>query len=110
MQTSSPDSKQTLVKGFLEHHGVRGQKWGIRKQPSESSHHETHSLSDDELHKKIKRLELEKKFSDLSSGSKSAGHKYVGDILNKSGKQVVSVALGTAVSLAVGKALKGSLG
>lgn len=98
------------VDTFLAHHGVRGQKWGFRKQRVSESHHETHKLSDDELHKKIKRLELEKKFSELSSGSKSAGHKYVGDILNKSGKQVVSVALGTAVSLAVGKALKGSLG
>lgn len=96
---------------FLEHHGVKGQKWGFRKERVSGAHADAHSLSDDEIQKRIKRMDLEKKYNDLSkSSSKSAGTKYVHDLLQNSGKQAAGAAVGGSVAFIVGKALKAKFG
>ena len=93
---------------FIEHHGVKGQKWGIRNRRTRSS--TAKSLSDDEITKRIKRMELEKRFTDLSKQTESAGKKYATELLQNSGKAVVGTAIGTGVSFVVGRALKARFG
>lgn len=96
---------------YLCHHGVKGMKWGIRKdrkrtsifsrksnkskknqngsQKSESKQPKktnVKKLSDQELQSKIKRLQMEKQYRDLKKDEVSAGKKLVGEILKTSGK------------------------
>lgn len=62
----------TLVEEFLSHHGVKGMKWGIRKdrrsgnaKGSTSSHKPAHELSDEELKRAIERMNLEQQYKNL---------------------------------------------
>lgn len=94
---------------FLEHHGVKGQRWGVRRKgrshgsssmPSDKKH-----LSNDELRKAIERMRLEQQYSELSSPKKKIGAAYAKSILETSGKTVASVLVGAATTKAVKKAL-----
>lgn len=109
-----------IGKDFLDHHGVKGMKWGQRKRRNEASRAKTFGgggktrfkdakakeLSDDEINKRIKRLELEKKYTDLNKGTVKSGADYANGILSNSGKSAAAAAVGTGVSFLVGRALK----
>ena len=91
----------------LLHYGILGMKWGVRRTPeqlrrargelksessssSKSSSKQTSSkksrslsdLSDDELKKKVQRLQLEEQYKRLNPESVSAGKKFAKKILN----------------------------
>ena len=136
----------------LKHHGIKGQKWGVRrfqnkdgtltklgknrlgvgekeaekrgskgrdkeskkkhekeetKAPSKKSVSE---MSDSELREAVSRLELERRYSDLSKPENKAkisrGKAFVMDVLESSAKniakQAVTNALGTALNKIVG--------
>lgn len=93
-----------LITDELKHHGVKGMKWGVRKdrdggsnrrrarrQPAEEAKatlkkrkratSDAERLSNQELQKRIQRLELEKKYTNLT-GNKREG------ILVKTGGRV----------------------
>lgn len=98
----------------LVHHGVKGQKWGVRRTPAQLGHKVVSKLkrpkaktepesskskpksvkemSNDELSAKIKRLELEKKFKDLDPRSQNIGRgkRFVADTLEQIGKNVIT--------------------
>lgn len=87
----------------LCHYGIKGMKWGIRRfrpkktvtssaKKSSSEESETKpktkpktisEMSDDELRRKINRLQLEKQLSDLTPKKVSAGKAAVDRVLNK---------------------------
>lgn len=98
---------------YLCHHGVKGMKWGIRKNRRTSSgifsrkskkktekqnvksekkqeqkrpKKRLKDLSDAELQNKIRRLQMEKQYRDLKRDEVSVGKKLLGDILKTSGK------------------------
>lgn len=89
----------------LAHFGVKGMKWGVRKQPtlhpaSEDSAKATahrvqaktkgiHTLSNKDLQEYINRANLEQQFNRLSTQqkSKNAGVKWVTNVLSEVGKQ-----------------------
>lgn len=111
----------SMVEEFLDHHGVKGMHWGIRNRSKRNKPNQgrtglttfskhPHRLSDVELSKRIKRLELEKKYKDLNSPVKSKGKAYVHSLLESSGRTVAGAAVGGAAGFFIQKALKERFG
>lgn len=93
---------------MLEHHGIKGQKWGVRRyqnedgtrtaagkkreqsRSNESAHddyNKAHSgksvkdMSDAELRNHLNRLQMEKQYSQLTNSDTSKGKKFVSDAM-----------------------------
>ena len=101
----SSSTYEDIGEDFLIHYGKKGMKWGVRRRPSKTTTYvkpATH-LSDQELAKRIKRLEQEKKYNKLNQKEMSKGKKAADEILTNSGKKAASTAL-AAASVAVGVA------
>lgn len=102
----------------IYHHGIKGMRWGIRryqkedgsltpagkKRKSESLHEDyikshirksSKSMSDAELRSRINRLEMEKKYTQLSTEHVNKGKLYV----NKTMKTLTTVATLTTTAL-----------
>ena len=99
----------------VEHYGVKGMKWGVRKQrpssgrkrPSSGPRAKTgsqsnapkakpkkksvKSMTDEEIRKKIQRLELEKRLRDLTPDDRSRGKR----IISRIGDKVMNNAIDT---------------
>lgn len=106
------------MENTLQHHGVKGMKWGVirRRQKSKSNASDKVSihlkdLTDNELRARISRLEMEKRYKDLTKSEEqrniSKGKAFVTDVLEKSGKNIATQAttyvLGTTVNKVAGK-------
>ena len=102
---------QSWLSNELEHHGVKGMRWGHRKAPVRSSRQTSSStnkssnrsskktpskkskiksMSDSEIQSRIKRLEMEKRLSTLSNEDRHPGTNFVKNALKDSGKQVLT--------------------
>ena len=114
----------------LYHHGIKGQKWGVRrfqnkngsltplgrnrkndaakiqrkninKKRKEASKNRA-LLSDAELDRRIKRLEKEKRLKELTESEVSPGRTKVKKIMGRYGNQVAGIAIGATVGTAAG--------
>lgn len=94
----------------LTHHGTKGMRWGIRrtqaqlskaggssKKSSGEEKKNVKEMSDDELRKKVNRLQMERQYTQMSSGSVSKGREYAQKII-KAGTTVAAVTT-TALTL-----------
>lgn len=110
----------------LFHHGIKGMRWGIRRTKkqldraagrtaksklSSDKTNDPKSLSDDELKKRIRRLQDEKTYRDLLKSEQQPklfnGKKFVVSVLEQSGqniaKQATTYAMGAAVNKMFGR-------
>jgi len=89
------------VEDFLEHYGVKGMKWGKRKNPASADSAAAastrtrakkkgvHTVSNAELQAAIRRMQLEQDFKRLSVNEKSAVTRWVSSTLLEIGKREV---------------------
>lgn len=122
----------------LVHHGIPGMKWGVRryqnrdgsltaagkkrqktvtvdeKKIDKRKPTKLKDLSDTELREKINRMELEKRYRDLSQSTEgrsalNRGKRFVADVVENSarniGTQALTYAMGTALNKSVKKML-----
>lgn len=96
---------------FLKHYGIKGQQWGVRRK-NPSSHPNVAKLSNQQLGKMVKRMELNKKYDDIVTAPKprTEGKAYANSVLKSAGTTVVTAAIGAAVGFAVQRALKSKVG
>lgn len=100
----------------LAHHGIKGMRWGVRRSEAQLARARGSSapsapkkkivgegdktnykprvsaeeLSDKELKARIQRIENERKYNQLTAKEKSAGRKFVEDIIVNAGKQALT--------------------
>jgi hypothetical protein len=109
---------------FIEHHGTKGMKWGVRKPRGDRSAFKARAKSTDrtkfekspkrisnaELEKRIKRMEMEKKYNDLNKRDVSKGEQIASEVLTNSGKKIATTLLTGAGLLAVKVAVNKKFG
>lgn len=113
---------------FLMHHGIKGMKWGVRRTPQQLGHAVTKklpsgekkaqkpaatktpgkafrkstSISDEELQKRINRLNMEERYEDLVSRQKAREggiwKNHVAPALVKGGDQLLGIAVSKLVT------------
>lgn len=94
----------------LYHHGIKGQKWGVRRFQNKDGtrtaagkrreKENLSSMSDQELRDKINRMNLEKRYHNLSNGRSSSGLDVAGKTV-KAGSSASQIA--EKISKAKGK-------
>ena len=105
----------------LQHHGIKGQKWGVRrfqnadgslttagKQRASATKKHTDAtnrgtLTNAQLKQKIERLQLEKQLRELTNAEVNSGRVYAQKILKDVGSKVLTTAASGAL-LYAGKA------
>ena len=114
---------------MLEHHGIKGQKWGVRRYQNEdgtrtaagkkresspdAKEKETRkadvknrrTMSDVDLKKRIERMKLEKEYKTLVDEDTAPGKKYVSEIISAAGKRTLAIAAAGALAYGVKAAM-----
>lgn len=120
---SLSDENVEALSEILEHHGIDGQKWGVRNGPpyplergkgkrasvKEKARiilRDADDLTLDELRYLVSKLELEEKLTRMSADEKKQGKSYVAKGLEKFGDTIVSVAVPAATTYAFKKIIE----
>lgn len=114
---------------MLEHHGIKGQKWGVRrfqnkdgtrtalgkkresspdakeKEARKADVKNRRTMSDADLKKRIERMRLEKEYKTLVDEDTAPGKRYVSEILSAAGKKTLTIAAAGALAYSVKAAM-----
>lgn len=100
---SQGDAGMNLTDEFLEHYGIPGMKWGVRKDRRsgrrKSATEEASTLTDKELRKRVSRLEMEKRYVELTA-KREGQNESTASRVTKKGAGVVSSIIGNAAKSA----------
>lgn len=111
-------SKLNIEPDHLEHHGIKGQRWGIRRDRGPDgtvssnplNAKDPRKLSDEDLRAAVNRMQLERQFSQLqaetgNSSRGSRGGDFAKKFMAQQGKQQLNKIAGKAVDIAVEQAI-----
>ena len=114
---------------MLEHHGIKGQKWGVRryqnkdgsrtalgkkresspdakeKETRKADVKKRRTMYDADLKKRVERMKLEKEYKSLVDEDTAPGKKYVFEILSAAGKKTLTIAAAGALAYGVKAAM-----
>lgn len=117
----------------LQHHGIPGQKWGVRrfqnkdgslttagkkrvkdenstvKDERKEASKNRRNLSDADLKKRIERMKLEKEMKDLTDADLSPGKKFINEVLSTSGRRIATTVVTGATLYAIKSGLEGKI-
>ena len=87
--------------GFFEHHGVKGQRWGVRRDRTRSGRprrgsggsRKSSSMSTKELKKRVERLNLEKQYASLNPSDYKKGKAIAQEVLAIGGMAVTAYSI-----------------
>ena len=100
--------EQMTDEEFLQHYGVKGMKWGVRRSQAQldraagrrtarktarankkrSSAPPASSMDDNQLRQRINRMKMEKEYNELTSKSTGAGRKFAKKALSSAGTAI----------------------
>lgn len=110
----------TSVADFLQHYGVKGMKWGKKKNPASSDAAASrsvrttakkkgiHTVSNKDLQTAIERMRLEQDFKRLKVNEKPAVTRWISSMLLEAGKREVQARVAKKVTGAVVKKAVGA--
>lgn len=95
-----------ILEDYLEHYGIKGQKWGVRRTPKQlgkgsedferafaartkATTQGRHTLSNKELQDAVTRMNLERQYSMLSTPSSPASKQFVVGVLKDVGRETL---------------------
>lgn len=96
------------VEEYLEHYGIKGQKWGVRRSRAELASQSPKSLTNEELQKAVERMRLEQQFAELSAKQQTVhrGREFVKKLLIDIGETEVTRLSKGAAAVGVEKLLE----
>ena len=116
------DENVEALSEILEHHGIDGQKWGVRNGPPYPlERKKTHllnkskakilidnldELSLEEVERLVKRIKLEEELNKIAADDIKKGESYAMKILKKTGETVLSVAVPAVTTYAFKKIIE----
>jgi hypothetical protein len=94
------------MEDFLEHVGVKGMKWGVRKadRSGNTPKAQAKRMSDAELKTAVERLRMEQQYVQITHSLNPPP--FMKNLLAKHGNQAVNTVLGLAITALVGSAMK----
>lgn len=113
-----PVQKKFTIGGFLKHYGIRGMRWGIRRERGPAGTVSSNpavkaptaanprKLSDQDLQAAVQRMRLEREFRQLRDSERPAkGESFTKNLLKDIGKKQVRRVANTAADIAVEQAI-----
>lgn len=106
---------------IIQHYGVKGMKWGVRKSVSsrvksakrerswKKQYRERDSMSDDDLRKVVNRLRLENEFAKLSGQASKGQRKMAKSFIKSASSVAMSDPAKQAMASVVGAGIRKSM-
>lgn len=109
-------NKVYVKKNELTHYGVKGMKWGVRKDRVKERISRTRKLrnrrimSDEELRKSLNRLQMEKQYRKLAAEDLAPAQTAVANLLGKIGTTALMAAAGSVGAKLAKEYIKNKIG